>query len=63
MPVDSITRPSQQFGQFAVSQTAECTEIASLAKATPACGLSDSCSEPVSAQPWSRWSIASRRNF
>src|ERR1039458_6768924 len=54
MPVDSITRPSQQFGQFAVSQTAECTEIASLAKATPACGLSDSCSEPFFGGQWLR---------
>jgi hypothetical protein len=32
MPVDSIARPSQQFGQFTVSQTAECTEIGRLTK-------------------------------
>jgi len=36
MPVDSVARPSQQLGQFAVSQTAECTEIGRIAKATPA---------------------------
>lgn len=36
MPVDSIARPSQQFGQFVIPQTAECTEIARFAKVIPA---------------------------
>ena len=33
-PVDPIARPSQQFRQFVVSQTAEFTEIIRPAKAT-----------------------------
>ncbi len=36
MPVDSIARPSQQFRQFVVSQTAECNEITSAIKTRPA---------------------------
>src|SRR4029434_7831887 len=44
--VDSIARPTEQFRQFVVSQTAECTEIALVVKARSAWRSSDSCAEP-----------------
>ena len=39
-------RPSQQFCQLVVSQTAECTEIGPFMKVTPACTSSNFCAEP-----------------
>ena len=46
VPVHPIPRPSQQFGEFVISQTAQCTEIAETTKLTPAWASSDSCAEP-----------------
>src|ERR1700692_4152836 len=46
VPVQPIPRPSQQFGEFVISQTPESTEIVQATKLTPACGSSDSCAEP-----------------
>src|SRR6266705_3255595 len=46
VPVHPIPRPSQQFGEFVISQTPESTEIVQATKLAPACGSSDSCAEP-----------------
>src|ERR1700687_545589 len=51
VPVPPIPRPSQQFGEFVISQTPEFTEIVQANKLTPACGSSDSCAEPKTCFP------------
>jgi hypothetical protein len=45
VPIDAVARPSQQFRQVDVSQTAECTEIQLITKVTPAFTSSNSCAE------------------